>query len=336
MMPDVSPNLSVVIPVRNEAAHIADVLDRLLEQSYEADRFEILVVDGLSDDGTPDIVNNYASRYKNVRFFENPKRLSSAARNIGIRNALGDAVLIIDGHCLINHRDMLKNVACAFEASGADCLGRPQPLEMTHATTLQWAVASARRSPLGHHPDSFIYSDKARFSPAISVAVAYRKEVFDTVGFFDESFDACEDVELNYRIDQAGLRCYFDPAIAVCYVPRKTLSGLAYQMNRYGRGRVRLYRKHPETFSIKSFGPGLSMLGVLVGLPFCFVHPVFLAVYLSVVGIYLLAILEESFRLSVTGRRFSMLPLLPVVFFSIHFGFGFGILREFFFSKRKK
>lgn len=320
--------LSVIVPIRNEEKHITEVLDRLLEQDYAPDRFEILVVDGMSEDGTREIVGEYVRNHDNIRLLDNPKRWSSAARNIGVKESRGEIVLVVDGHCLIENRAMLRNVDSAFETSGADCLGRPQPLEMHDATAIQWAIASARRSPLGHHPDSFIYSGQAQFSPAISVAVAYRRDVFEKVGFFDESFDACEDVELNYRIDRAGLRCYFDPAIAVHYVPRRTLSGLAFQLNRYGRGRVRFFRKHRETFSLKSFGPGFFVLGVLVGLPLCFVHWILLAFYLGVLGLYFIAVLAESFRLAVVNRRISMFPFLPFVFFVIHFGFGFGILRE--------
>lgn len=327
-------DISVIIPVRNESRHIGDVLDRLLKQDYDPAKFEILVIDGLSEDDTKEIVRQYMDRHDNVRLFDNSKRLSSAARNVGVQQARGEVVLIVDGHCLIDHREMLKNVDAAFESTGVDCLGRPQPLEMQHATTLQWAIATARRSPLGHHPDSFIYSGRAQPSPAISVAVAYRKNVFDKVGMFDDRFDACEDVELNHRIDKAGLRCYFDPAIAVRYVPRGTLSGLFHQMCRYGRGRMRLCRKHPETFSLKSFGLGFFVLGVLVGLPLCFIDRTLCLFYLGVILLYLLAVCGESVRLAAMSRRWSILPYLPWVFFVIHFGFGYGILREFIFGRK--
>jgi succinoglycan biosynthesis protein ExoA len=320
--------LSVIIPIRNEAEHIGGVLDRLLEQHYDPDKLEIIVVDGLSTDRTPQIVQNYVQKHSNIRYFENPKKLASAARNIGIRHAQGEAVLIVDGHCLIDNQSMLLHVDEAFAQSGADCLGRPQPLEMTDASPLQWAIASARRSKLGHHPDSFIYSGQAQFSPASSVAIAYRKSVFEKVGLFDESFDACEDVEMNTRIDAAGLKCYFDPAIAVHYVPRKTVGGLFYQMNRYGSGRVRLCRKHRHTFSLKSFAPGFFVLGVFAGLPLCFVHGIFLAVYLTVCGLYLAAVVSESVRLTMQQKHWAILRRLPFVFVAIHFGFGIGILRE--------
>src|SRR5437763_1581398 len=83
-------------------------------------------------------------------------------------------------------------------------------------------------------------SSAERFVRPQSVAVAYRREVFDTVGFFDEQFDACEDVEFNERVARAGLSCFFSPHVQVQYHPRDTLGGLFRQMARYGRGRMRL------------------------------------------------------------------------------------------------
>jgi len=347
--------LTVVIPVCNEAEHIAGVLDRLLAQNYDHDKLEIIVVDGMSEDATLQIAQEYVQKHPNIiRCFTNPKRRAAPARNIGVQNARGEAVLIVDGHCIIDNEEMLCHVSQAFEQTGADCLGRPQPLEMTNATSLQWAIAKARRSPLGHHPDSFIYSGEAQFSPASSVAVAYRQSVFEKIGLFDENFDAAEDVEFNTRIDAAGLKCYFDPAIAVRYVPRKTLKGLKHQMERYGRGRVRLWRKHRHTFSWKSFAPGVFVLWVWLALFFCvfelirvcchvwgkdgtyfapsfsFLFPI---VAVSVI-LYPTIIFVESARLSFQQKRWSIFSSLIDVFITIHYSYGFGILREFFFPKR--
>ena len=342
-------HLSVIIPVRNEAEHIAGVLDRLLEQDYDSGKLEIIVVDGLSEDQTPQIVHEYVQKHPNlIRSFTNPKRLAAPARNIGIQNARGEAVLIVDGHCVIDNKDMLRNVSEAFERTGADCLGRPQPLEMANATSLQWAIATARRSPLGHHPDSLIYSDQPQFAPASSVAVAYRKSVFEKVGYFDENFDAAEDVEFNTRCDAVGLKCYFEPAIAVRYVPRKTFKELGRQMQRYGRGRVRLLRKHRHTFSWKSFAPAFLVLGIwFVSLCACLAvisHDFFggnsfytlisLISALMFVGLYFLVNCAESVRLALKQKRSDILFLLPGVFSTIHTNYGYGVLREFFFPKR--
>src|SRR5271157_4928628 len=251
------PFITIVVPVRNEAAFILRTLEQLVSQDYPRNRFEILVVDGRSSDTTREIVASLAQAHENVILMDNPRRLSSAARNIGIRKARGSFIVVVDGHCELGSRDYLR--------SGADCLGRPQPLDVTAASLMQKAIAAARSSWLGHHPDTFIYSAAERFVTAKSVAVAYRRSVFDQVGPFDESFDACEDVELNHRIDRAGLKCFFTPTIQVRYFPRSSLRGLFHQMARYGRGRVRLLRKHPETFSPGGFIPAAGLAGLALG-----------------------------------------------------------------------
>jgi succinoglycan biosynthesis protein ExoA len=320
--------VSVVIPVRNEEPHIAAVLDALLAQDYPDDRFEVLVVDGHSTDNTREVVESYTKRYENIRLFSNPKYLSSAARNIGIRESRGDIILIVDGHCLIDNPAMLANVDHAMRKPGVFALGRPQPLFLKNANLTQRAIAIARHSPVGHHPDSFIYSDQPQIVPAISTAVAYRREVFNRIGLFDERFDACEDCELNYRFDQAGMSCYFTPDIAVRYKPRNSVFGLCKQMFRYGRGRIRMAQKHPMSFSWKMFLPALLILGIVIGgIGACF-SQVIAVTYFSVLALYVLILGLESVRLSVINRFPLGLILFPIIFLTIHFASGFGELVE--------
>ncbi|MBO0700629.1 MAG: glycosyltransferase, partial [Zavarzinella sp.] len=199
------PRVSVIVPVRNEAGHIRDILLDLAGQEFPAADFEILVIDGRSDDRTRAVVREVQLSVPNLHLFDNPKRLASAARNVGVRHAAGEFVVIVDGHCRIRDPHYLSRLVEAFKISGADTLGRPQPLRADDSTPFQRAVAAARRSWLGHNPNSAIFSDIAGFVPADNVAVAYRRDVFDQVGLFDESFDACEDVEFNTRVRRAGL-----------------------------------------------------------------------------------------------------------------------------------
>ncbi len=320
--------ISVVIPVRNEELHLAAVLDSLLNQDYPTDRFEILVVDGQSTDQTREVAEACAKRHDNVRLYSNPRFLSSAARNIGIRESRGDIILIVDGHCLIDNRDMLTHVDRAMRKPGVFSLGRPQPLFLDDANLTQRAIAIARNSRIGHHPDSFIYTDQPQIVPALSTAVAYRREVFDRIGLFDERFDACEDCELNYRFDQTEMSCYFTPDITVRYKPRRSIFGLCRQMFRYGRGRVRLAKKHPRSFSWKMFLPAMLILGIVFGgILACFSSTIAIA-YFSVLALYVLILAGETIRLSIVNRFPPGLLLLPPVFLAIHFGAGFGELLE--------
>jgi succinoglycan biosynthesis protein ExoA len=320
------PFISVIVPVRNEETFIADTLAQLLSQDYDPDRFEILVADGCSTDNTRFIVQAMQANHSNLQLLDNPGRLSSAGRNVAVRAARGDLIVLIDGHCQIDNRHYLANLAGAFKRSGADCVGRPQPLNVTGATALQRAIALARSARLGHHPASHIYSDGEGFVPPQSVAVAYRREVFGQVGLFDETFDACEDVEFNHRVAQAGLRCYFTPGVQVRYYPRTDLTGLFRQMVRYGRGRVRLLRKHPDSFSLPGFLPAAFLAGVVAGPLLALLLPVLLWGYLGVLGAYVLTVLLCS--LSVKQRELDLLPRLPLVFLTIHAGAGVGVWLE--------
>ncbi len=328
--------ISVVVPVRNEAKFIERTLAQLVAQDYDSRRFEVLVVDGQSTDGTTALVARIAAQHEKVRLFSNPRRLSSAARNIGIREARGDVVLLVDGHCEMGSTRCLSNLAHAFERSGADCIGRPQPLDVAGASTLQRAIAAARSSPLGHHPDSYVYSCTEGFVPAKSVAVAYRRFVFEKAGYFDETFDACEDVEMNHRIDLAGLRCYITPEVAVRYAPRHTLGGLFRQLVRYGRGRVRLWRKHPETMTIKTLLPAVFLLGVVLGLAPACLWPWVGVGYGAALAVYVAVVLGASFAAAVARRDAAILPWLPVVFATIHVASGVGLLWEFLCVRRRK
>lgn len=318
-------SISVIVPVRNEAAFIGDTLHQLLNQDYDSAYFEIVVVDGESTDSTPELVGQIAEKHPNVSLVNNPKRLSSAARNLGIRHSRGDVVLIVDGHCEIPSRRMLKHVADAFITTGADCLGRPQPLEVEGGSTLQKAIAAARSSRLGHHPESFIYSSEPQFAPAKSVAVAYRREVFDKIGYFDEQFDAHEDGEFNYRCDAAGLRCYFTPDIAVNYFPRETLRGLFWQMVRYGRGRARFSQKHPGTWGIGALIPALFVLYVMLGGVLAAASPGYRSIHFAGLVIYAVLIAIVAIQIAIRERNIWFVLFLPAVLGVVHFGAGAGV-----------
>src|SRR5215218_10203395 len=176
------PSVSVIVPVRNESRSIEHTLRLLLTQDFLSSEFEVIVADGVSTDDTVPIVRRLQGEFANLKLVFNPQKLSSAGRNTAIRHATKDAVVIVDGHCHVPDRDYLKNLSAAFEVSGADCLGRPQPLDIDDPTPFQRAVSLSRSSRLGHNPDSDIYSDQAKFVPPQSTAVAYSRKVFATIG----------------------------------------------------------------------------------------------------------------------------------------------------------
>jgi len=328
------PFITIAMPVRNEEQFIGDTLSDLLNQEYPVDRYEIIVADGHSTDNTRKVVEDFAHLHSQILLLPNHGLLPSSGRNVGFKNGKGDYFLIIDGHCKIKDSKLLVNLVDCFETSGAHCLGRPQPFIVHGAPTMQRAIALARSSRLGHSNDSFIHSNKEGFVSPVSVGCAYKREVFEKIGFVDEAFDACEDVEFNYRVEKAGFSTFFSPRIAVDYSPRKDLKGLFKQLSRYGEGRMKFMYKHPEMVSLSTFLPLIFLIGVFLGPVFGFFNKYILYFYLFLLIFYFTIICIESCRLTdKSGAAFFF--RLMLAFLVIHVSLGFGLLKGFYKIVRK-
>jgi GT2 family glycosyltransferase len=321
------PSVSVVVPVRNESRSIERTLRSLLAQDFPRDRFEVIVADGASADDTVPIVRRLQREFPNLKLVFNHDRLSSAGRNTAIRHATMDVIVVVDGHCHVPDRAYLANLSAAFAESGADCLGRPQPLDVENPTPFQRAVSAARSSRLGHNPDSDIYSNEAKFVPPQSTAVAYSRKVFATVGLFDQEFDACEDVEFNERVHAAGLTCYFTPAVKIVYEPRDSFPALFYQLARYGGGRAKLAAKHPKSISVPALVPPLWAVWVLAGGLLSLGVPHLRWVWLAGVALYLGVLCGAGVVLG-RNQPLAAAVRIPAVFVAIHFGFAWGFWKE--------
>lgn len=328
-----SPKISVILPVRNETRCIGNLLDQLLQQTYPVDRYEILVADGRSTDATRDVVHSKAANSAvSIRVVDNPGIRSGPGRNAGVAAATGDIILFIDGHCEIPSVRLLEDTALLMEETGAACLCRPQPLIAFSPAGVGRIIANARASTFGHGRDSLIYdmSHKGFVHPASSGAT-YRRSLFDQLGGYDENFDACEDVEFNTRVAAAGHKAYTDPRLAVYYEPRRSFLGLFRQMMRYGIGRVRLARKHPESAALSMWAPAVLVAAMVVGIlsfaAAAWTGNWWIAILAVPSVLFLLLTLAASLDL---GRRngWSHAVLGPLAYCGVYIGLGYGMWRE--------
>lgn len=320
-----APFITVAMPVRNEECFIEDALMQLIKQDYPVDRYEIIVADGLSTDRTREKVRTIAAKHDQVVLMTNRGVLPSSGRNVGFRNGKGDFFVVVDGHCRIDNSDFLRQVAEAFQRSEADCLGRPQPYVVPAEETTQRAIALVRSSSLGHSSESFIHAGEEGFFSPVSMGCAYSKKVFETIGYLDETFDACEDVEFNYRVEKAGFRSFFTPKIAVQYYPRDSFRGLFRQLKRYGEGRANFLFKHPEAVTADVMKPVLLVTGLSFGWLSIFINKYLFYAYLFTVAAYFLLLLYFSVRLR-TKESFPFVFKLFAAFLVTHLSLGFGIL----------
>jgi succinoglycan biosynthesis protein ExoA len=320
----VVPSLSVVMPVRNEEAHLGAIVRQLLDQSLDSSRYEILVVDGMSDDGTRDVVKELQTDNPHLHLLDNQVCLASSARNIGAKKARGRFVLFVDGHCRIVYDDMLEKILEAFE-NGERCVSRPQPLVSAGMENFGEGIALARSSIIGHFTGSKIYNRQDRHCNPLTAGCGYERKLFWELGGIDEKFDAAEDLEFNYRVHQAGVAAFHSDKFTIEYRPRSNFMGLFRQLYRYGYGRARMTRKYPATFSLLS-----TLLGVL---GFWFLVLPVLGLLWPPAWILFVATLAPYASLTAVASAWEARGRNPLLwmktwsaFPAIHFGAGLGYL----------
>lgn len=320
--------IAIIMPVLNEERFLAGTLDQVYMQEFSMERVEVVIADGGSTDRTREIAAEYRSRFGSLKILDNPRRLSSSGRNIGVRNTTAPYILILDGHSYLPSKTLLKDMVELFESTDADCLCRPQPLDPPDIGDLQRVVACCRASALGHNPSSDIYSDFEGTVDPTSSGAMYRREVFEQIGYFDEDFDACEDVDFNFRVHMARLKAIISPKLKVHYYPRGTLTGLWRQMVRYGRGRFRFASKHHELAPMQMLAAvGIVALALLLVLSL--ISEAAWNWLITLVGVYVLIVVGYSAWLTHDRERLGCLLLGPLIFPIIHFGLGWGFLMGF-------
>ncbi len=316
-----------MIPVRNEEKFIENTINLVTGQDYPSDKIEILVAYGKSEDRTHEILSRMAARDSRIRILDNPTQRSSGGRNVGARNATGDIITFIDGHTYIDNNQLFKNIVNLMTEKNVSVLSRPQFLDTPDNSFFQKAVSLVRKSAIGHGPGSTIYTKNDMYVDPSSSGATYKREVFEKIGYFDEHFDACEDVDFNYRAAQAGYNSYTSMKLAVYYYPRENFVKLFRQLKRYGVGRFRLARKFPATLSLGTLVPLFITIGFPLLFALSFAVSFFFYSFAFLFGLYLLLIVAWSLGISVKeGPGF--LPVLPLVCITVHTGLGWGFFSE--------
>jgi glycosyltransferase involved in cell wall biosynthesis len=314
------PFVSVVMPVRNEAAFIADLIVAVMEQDYPADRMEVIVADGQSTDDTRKILGRLQTEHPRLVVIENPGRIVSTGLNLAVARSKGDIVIRIDGHVLIASDFVTQNVQLLAEHPEAWSVGGP--IRHVGTTTLGKATAVAMSHPLGvgtalHRYANFEgYSDSTAF-PAL------RRWVFDRIGMFDERLVRNQDDEFNYRILRAGGKIYVSPRVRYAYFVRNRIGQLFKQYFQYGFWRIPVIEKHRRPTTIRQMVPTLFYAACVVfattGLWW---HRPLVAVILPVS--YASALIVAAVG-TIRDNDVRVSALVPLTVAAMHAGYGFGL-----------
>jgi succinoglycan biosynthesis protein ExoA len=322
--------ISIVIPCRNEAGCIAQVLDSILAQETAGMLWEVIVADGMSDDGTRAVLDSYQRLDSRIRVIDNPAQAVSSGLNLAIREARGEIILRMDAHTDYAP-DYVRRCTDTLREKAADNVGGPARTRPNG----YWgrAIAAAYHSPVAcggarfHNPTFEGWVDTVPYG-------CWRKSTLLEIGLFDEALVRNQDDELNLRLCRAGGRIWQSPDIVSWYQPRHSLNRLFMQYFQYGFWKVAVIRKHHLPASWRHLVPAafvgfhvLMFLAALVALlggakP---AETVLLTAWAIAIAAYVLACAAASVQ-SAHKAGWSLLPVLPLVFFTYHFSYGAGFL----------
>lgn len=320
-MNDGLPAISVIVPCRNEKEHIEACVRSILAQEPPPGGFEIIVADGISDDGTDDILKRLAEEDPRLRIVHNPGRVVSTGLNLAIRAARGKIIIRIDVHTQYAP-DYVRQCLAVLQETGADNVGGPWIAR--GKGVVSQAIAAAFQSPFsvggpsGHDPGYEGTLDTVYLG-------CWPREVFDRIGLFDEELVRNQDDEFNLRLTRAGAKIWQSPRIRSWYRPRESLRELLWQYLQYGYWKVRVIQKHRMPASMRHIVPGCFVLALMV-LPLASPWwPPAAWGWVGLLGTYSVCNVAASF-LTAARHGWKLLPLLPWVFACYHFGYGGGFL----------
>jgi len=321
-MNETKPLVSIVVPCRNERQHIEHCVRSILAQESSAGGFEVIIADGMSNDGTRNVLKRLEGEDPRLRIIDNPGQTAAAGLNAAIRIARGDIIMRMDAHTRYAP-DYVRQCVLVLEETGADNVGGPWIAEGRGLTSS--AIAAAFQSPFavggarGHNPSYEGELDTVYLG-------CWRRDVFDRVGLFDEELVRSEDDEFNLRLVRAGGKIWQSPRIKSWYTPRDSLSFLFRQCVQDGYWKVRVIQKHTLPASVRHLVPG-TFVTFMVALPLASLWwPDISPLWLGLVGVYSTASLGAAV-VAVKRRGWTSFPVIPAAFFCYHFGYGYGFLR---------
>lgn len=219
--------ISIIIPCRNEKKFIGKCLDSILGLDCLNARKEILVVDGMSEDGSRNIIIDYHRQYPFVRLLTNTKKITPTAFNIGIRNATGEIIVIMGAHATYPPDYLLKSID-VLKKSNADVAGGVVVNCVSDSSLVARAIALITNHPFGVGSSPFRTRKTTGFVDSVAFGT-FRISVFEKLGLFDERFTRNQDSEMWGRIIKNGGKIFLDPSIKVYYYNQTSLKGFLRQ-----------------------------------------------------------------------------------------------------------
>lgn len=318
------PLVSVIIPCRNEEKFVASCLNSIIVNNYPKENLEVLIVDGMSEDRTREIIKKHVEKYLFIKILDNPKKYTPFALNIGIKNSRGEIIIRMDAHSTYE-KDYIKKCVRYLESYKADNVGgiwKIIPKENTFvAKAISFALASFFGAGNAYYRTG--YSKGVKWVDTV-FGGCYRRKIFDKVGFFNENLIRSQDMEFNLRLKKMGGRILLVPDIVSYYYPKTDLKDFFLHNFQDGIWAIYPLKFIKTPLSLRHYIPFIFVLTLLITALLGIFFPLFLRLFLAISGFYLLAALCFSIGIVAKEKNIVFFFLMPIAFITRHIGYGLG------------
>ena len=309
--------VSIILPTYNEERYIKACIESLINQSYPRDHMEWIIVDGNSTDKTQEIVKEYRESYP-IKLIINDKRKTPISLNLGIRESKGRYILRLDAHASFPSDYVEKCIDC-LERIEADNVGGW--VETKAEGYIGKSIAKMLSSKFGVGGSSFRTEKKSRYVDTVPFG-AFRREVFEEIGLFNEDLLRSEDNDINARIIERGRKVYLSEEIHSTYFCRDSIPAILKQGLQNGNALFRTMRVNPKAMRIRHFVPFLFLLSIIC-LPFIgLIIPAAMLVFFAEMVSYVILDVYFSFMKKERNLGFVTIWLFPMY----HICYGIGSL----------
>ncbi len=317
--------VSIIIPCRNEEKFLAKCLDSIIANDYPKDKLEILVVDGISEDRTREILEEYAKKFHFIKALENPKKFTPFGLNLGIKQAKGEIVIRMDGHATYE-KDYISKCVNYLNKYKVDNVGGVMETIPAEKNIISKSIAFSLSHPFGTGGSYFRTGSKNPRWVDTVFGGCYRKEIFKKIGFFNENLKRSQDIEFNLRLKRAGGKILLAPDIVSYYYPKSKLGDFFQHNFTDGIWSIYLFKFVKMPLCLRHYIPFIfvsSLLGTgFLGIFF----PFFSWLFLFITGTYLLLCLYFSAKIAYNRKDWKYFFLMPITFLTRHISYGLGSL----------
>lgn len=312
--------VSVVMPVYNEEKYIENCILSLLKQDYPKEQMEWIFVDGCSRDRTKEIIESFMNKFPDlIRLKNNTNKTVPYAMNIGIKSAVGKYIVRLDAHSEYSDNYISK---CVYYLDTTDADNVGGVVENKSDGFVGNAIALMLSSKFGVGNSQFRTNGKSGYVDTVPFG-AFRKEVFEKYGLYNERLTRNQDNEMNYRIRKNGGKIYMAEDIRLAYYCRDSIEGIINMAMKNGEWNIITMRLCSGAMGVRHFIPFVFLLSLIIMPILTVLFSVFGWLFLVEIGLYLLLDLIFSVK---QATYMKYIPLLLILFPVFHLSYGIGSL----------